>query len=68
MAGGFVGTNYLDLNAATVMEALQEYLDKRTRDPLAKVTGFERVSGVGCGDRFRVHLEAVKANEEDDER
>ena len=56
----FVGNNTLKLNAATVMEALQEYLDRRTVGPGAD----EVVSVSYVQNEFRIGLKEREEVEE----
>jgi len=51
------GNNTLELNEATLIEAMQEYLDKRMTDYAPKVTSVKS-SKVGLSDNFTVHVEA----------
>lgn len=51
-----IGNNQLNLNQATMIEAMQEYLDKRMGPFAPKVTavGFHRA---GMDETFHVHVE-----------
>lgn len=52
------GSNTLELNTATVIEAMQEWLDKRMPNHGQRVIGFQSLGGT-CP-LFRVAIEDVK--------
>ena len=51
------GTNKLELNTSTLIEALQEYLERRILNETFEVTGIVKGSSYG-GDTFEVTLES----------
>ena len=51
------GNNTLELNEAALIEAMQEYLDRRMTDYAPKVTAVKS-SRIGLSDGFTVHVEA----------
>lgn len=57
------GSNELYLNGKTVIDALQEYLDRRTIRTKQRVTG---VSQYGTTDRFKVEVVEEVDEEGDD--
>lgn len=50
------GNNTLELNEATLIEAMQEYLDKRMTEHSPRVTAVKS-SKVGLSDGFTVRVE-----------
>jgi hypothetical protein len=56
-----VGSNQLTLNAATLSQALQEWLDKRWVAPSPRVTGV-----TASGDSFFVIVESPEASKSAD--
>lgn len=59
------GNNTLELNLATVMEAMQEWLDKRLPHTPQRVIGFQSLGGT-CP-LFRLNVEDVKVTPDNGE-
>lgn len=53
------GNNTLELNQATIMEAMQEWIDKRMPHTPQRVTGFQATGGT-CP-TYKVLVEDLKA-------
>lgn len=61
------GRNEIRMNEATVIEAVQEYLDARHSKDSPLVTGFAKVSGshvISGGDMYVVATEEKEAEDE----
>jgi hypothetical protein len=54
------GSNTFDLNYATVIEALQEYFDKRI-NPKIKVDSISPMNGMPGGNTIRVTVKEAEA-------
>lgn len=58
------GSNTLTLNEQTVKEALQEYFDKRLKEPILKIDGInQKQTGTGTG-QFEVRVSEQEKKEE----
>lgn len=56
------GDNTIEVNEATMIEALQEYFDKRHVAPLFKVIGVSVASGKYDPDSWRVAVSEIPAS------